>query len=155
MNKYISSFCEHDCRVVLRKKIKQVVILCIVLIGTSPALAEIIPVHNFCQRLNNNFSNDYLTNNATRCQQSLLNWSDELDIFEDYAEPVVLIPEGKTDFHVLILSSKWSNAYDISSSTIIEQFKAKGINVKFTLFNYQEDNKQAKFVIDAAKKKKY
>jgi len=107
----------------------------------------------FCERIQENFSSEYVKHDrGVRCIKSAGYWLDDLKQFEQYADPITWLSKGHSNFNVLILSPKWSSAYDESTSTLIEQFDRLGLKASFTLFNYQGNEKQAASMIETAER---
>lgn len=57
---------------------------------------------------------------------------------------------NRDELKILMLSPKWSSAYDETSITIMEQFSSRGLNVKYVLFNYLGDEQQAQTMLSNA-----
>ena len=114
---------------------------------------EVSSTTTFCERIQGEFSSKYVEENSTeRCIKSANYWLDDLKQFEQYADPITLLSKGHSNFNVLILSPKWSSAYDESTSTLIEHFNRLGLKASFTLFNYQGNEEQASSMIKTAER---
>ncbi|OUS30280.1 hypothetical protein A9Q99_07350 [Gammaproteobacteria bacterium 45_16_T64] len=102
----------------------------------------------FCARMKIESNGNQL--DTLSCKPAGREWMREIEEFQDYAVPAVITTGSTIDARVLILSPKWSGAYDISSKTIINELRSRGLGVEFTLFNYQGDTQQAKIIIENA-----
>ncbi|PAJ75209.1 hypothetical protein CJF42_06045 [Pseudoalteromonas sp. NBT06-2] len=111
------------------------------MIFAMKAYADITPASEFCQRLQLS---------EHQCMEESKEWSEPLTLFKNHIIPTAISTADDVGFKVLILSPKWSTAYDIATKTIIEQFASQGLNVSYTLLNYQQDKDQAKVIIDIA-----
>ena len=144
------------CKMVnsLLKFILLVIVLVIVLVNSiGKSHAEITSHQTFCQRLISGSIKEPLDHNKNVvCQSASANWFDLINDFENYAAPVSLSRIKQYDFHILILSPKWSSAYDISTRTLIEYYNSLDLNVAFTLFNYQGNEEQARAMIKTAER---
>lgn len=58
-------------------------------------------------------------------------------------------------FNILVLSPKWSTAYDISTAEIARDFRNSGIKTNFTLFNYEGNEVEAEAMVEWAQLKQF
>ncbi|MCJ8273346.1 MAG: hypothetical protein MJK04_28590, partial [Psychrosphaera sp.] len=91
----------------------------------------------------------------SQCAQAAPAWTLPLNRFDSYIVPSTITTTNRPDYRVLILSPKWSKAYDISTKTIIEQFARQGLKVNYTLFNYNKNKAQAKVIVDITEQQNY
>ncbi|OUS25027.1 hypothetical protein A9Q99_22535 [Gammaproteobacteria bacterium 45_16_T64] len=84
------------------------------------------------------------------CKAAEADWMFGVDIDQHQMIPTVISADRPSKAKILILSSTWSSAYDVSSRIIIGEFRSRGLGVEFILLNYQGDIVRAKKAIDVA-----
>jgi putative ABC transport system substrate-binding protein len=110
-------------------------------------------VPTFCERIQREFSSQYIKeDSAALCIKSANFWFDDLKQFEHFSDPITFASKGSSNFKVLILSPKWSSAYDESTSTLIEHFNKLGLKARFILFNYEGNEEQAYSIVKTAER---
>lgn len=116
---------------------------------------------DYCQRLMQEFSAQRLTETRNQalnysCTLASKPWSANMDVSQ--TPPIVIRPKAlQTDEplkRVLMLSPKWSGAYDETSATIIEQFTSRGIAAEYIFFNYLGDQQLADTMIKNAERQR-
>ncbi len=93
------------------------------------------------------------------CDDADGSWTKALELENKTSLPVKVylkqqsIGSNGEKVSILMLSPKWSSAYDETSATIMEQFFSKGVAVEYILFNYQGDKERAVSMISLAEEK--
>lgn len=116
----------------------------------------------FCERIQNSLSILESENRRHRlessytCEVAPQFWLFGLDSHHAASMPILIRHKNKRHGdslkQVLLLSPKWSDAYDEASATIIEQFTNKGLHKEFILFNYLGRESQAASMIKQAER---
>lgn len=106
---------------------------------------------SFCEHLD--ITSAHLKIRGPGCRIADSSWLVQLNKLKNFAEPITVQTTPLAQSKVLILSPKWSSAYDVASKTIIEEFHSRGVTTEFILFNYRGDTAQAKAIIKSAEAK--
>ncbi len=114
----------------------------------------------FCQRLQSQFMMQALgeptefASSAYTCEVAPAAWAANMHLSPNHPAPILVKPKtpaaNSRIQRVLLLSPKWSKAYDETSATIIEQFYSRGVNAEYILVNYLGDQHLADIAIENA-----
>ncbi|MCY7295755.1 hypothetical protein [Alteromonas sp. a30] len=141
-------------------------LLCLILPCCAAANVNVIDV-TFCERIQNALSLLESENSVQRvdssytCEVAPRSWLFGLRPDDAFSMPIIIKPKALLNKRkassenvkpVLLLSPKWSDAYDEASATIIDQFTNKGLLREYILFNYQGQESQADNMIKQAER---
>lgn len=86
------------------------------------------------------------------CEAAPMEWQDGFGPGDGKgdAAPVIIRVGKRPTARVLVLSPKWSSAYDVSTKTIIEELTSKRLGTEFVLVNYQGVQDDAQSALEVA-----
>lgn len=89
------------------------------------------------------------------CDYAPISWEAGLNLSDNNGIVPVRLADSNLDLttpikQILMLSPKWSSAYDVTTATIIEQFARRGIKAEFIMYNYLGKQTNAKAMLKNA-----